>query len=310
MVMLFCNIGWMDHYNGIDGDSIARGGSYNNSDIGHEVCNFSDINGTLYGYVQPNSQIKLEKLDGKKSDTSVDGVTVVWTAGPARGGTVVVGWYTNATVYRNAQQIPNPTPFQLHNKISHYWVKCETKNATLLHVGHRELIIPRGVKGGIGQSNVWYGNSSESAEIVEKVNELINSGYIANLPDIDLALTGAEGNPRLVAHLRRERNNSLVRAKKESILKSTGKLCCEACNFDFYNTYGDIGKGFCEVHHLKQLSKSDGIVITKLEDLAIVCSNCHRMLHLSDPMLTISELNKKINIKKRGGVLLKKNFVV
>lgn len=60
--ILFCNIGWMENYNGIDGDSIARGGAYNQHSVGHEVCNFSDNNGTLYGYVQPTGQIKIEKL--------------------------------------------------------------------------------------------------------------------------------------------------------------------------------------------------------------------------------------------------------
>jgi 5-methylcytosine-specific restriction enzyme A len=292
--MLFCNIGWMNHYNGIDGDKIERGGAYNKDAIGHEVCNFSDINGILYGYVQPNNQIKLENLQGKESDTSISGITVVWTAGPKNGGTVVVGWYNNATVYRNAQKINSPTPLQKLNNISHYWVECEAKNSKLLSIEHRELLIPRGVKGGIGQSNVWYGNSPESAEIIKRVSELVANGITHVLPDVDFSLSGKEGNPRLVAHLRRERNSAVVKAKKEAILQLTGKLCCEVCNFDFHKTYGNIGRGFCEVHHLKQLSKSDGIVTTKLDDLAIVCSNCHRIIHHSDPMYTIKALKKTL----------------
>ncbi|WP_221409629.1 HNH endonuclease [Klebsiella pneumoniae] len=49
---------------------------------------------------------------------------------------------------------------------------------------------------------------------------------------------------------------------------------------------------FCEVHHLIPLHKSDGVIITKLSDLAIVCSNCHRIIHKTSPMISIDELSK------------------
>lgn len=77
MPVLFCNVGWMKHYEGIDGDSIERGGSYNKDSIGHEVCNFSNINGKVYGYVQPTGQIKIERLGAGKSEEFAEGVTVI-----------------------------------------------------------------------------------------------------------------------------------------------------------------------------------------------------------------------------------------
>ncbi|MBO2006970.1 HNH endonuclease [Serratia marcescens] len=46
----------------------------------------------------------------------------------------------------------------------------------------------------------------------------------------------------------------------------------------FFEFYGEDGYGFCEVHHLIP-HKSDGVIITKSSDLAIVCSNCHRIIH-------------------------------
>jgi 5-methylcytosine-specific restriction protein A len=90
--ILFCNVGWMKHYDGIDGDSIDRGGAFNRHSTGHEVCDFSHIDGNLYGYVQPTGQIKIERVGAAKNADFVSGVTVVWTAGPESGGTVVVGW--------------------------------------------------------------------------------------------------------------------------------------------------------------------------------------------------------------------------
>lgn len=295
MKILFCNIGWMKKYNGIKGDSIERGGSYNKNETGHEVCNFSVIRGTVYGYVQPTGQIKIEKIGADKKDDSISGVTVVWTAGPETGGTAVVGWYKNATVYREYQELQNRTKLQKENNLVHYRIVASAKDVTLLPPEERTLLIPRAVKGGIGQSNVWYADSPESKKHVNRVLKFIKKGFLDELPDIDRYLSAKEGNPRLVAHLKRERNQSLVKAKKQEILKNTGKLCCEVCGFDFKKTYGEIGEGFCEVHHLKQLSKTDGETKTELKDLSIVCSNCHRIIHKQNPMLKLEQLRCIIN---------------
>lgn len=111
-------------------------------------------------------------------------------------------------------------------------------------------------------------------------------------PDIDLLTTAIEGGLALANHLRRERKPQLIEAKKADVLRTTGQLCCEACGFGFYATYGDLGKGFCEVHHITPLSSLNNPVETKLSDLAVLCSNCHRMIHRSDPMISVIELSK------------------
>ncbi len=295
MPLLFCNVGWMNKYNGISGDSIERGGKYNQHSIGHEVCNFTKNKGFVFGYVRPvGDSIKIEKLGASKKDEKIEGVTVVWTAGPESGGTVVVGWYEEATVYRDLQSIENPNALQTKNGVTSYRVKARADKATLLPVEQRELIIPRAVKGGIGQSNVWFADKEESQEIVGRVLELIKNGSTSTLPDVDQNKSIVEGNPRLVAHLRRERNAAIVKQKKAEVLKATGKLCCEVCGFDFKETYGDIGDGFCEVHHIHPLHKSDGNVKTELKDLAIICSNCHRIIHRMDPMPKVTEFAKQL----------------
>ncbi|SHE27878.1 5-methylcytosine-specific restriction enzyme A [Lampropedia hyalina DSM 16112] len=300
MALIFFNIGWMNKYNGIAGDSIERGGKYNQHSIGHEVCNFTNNKGTLYGYVQPvGESIKIEKLGASKQDDRIDGVTVVWTAGPESGGTVVVGWYREATVYRNLQRIKSPNKLQTENGVTYFRANASAENAVLLPVEQRELIIPRAVKGGIGQSNVWFAESKESRKLVEQVTALIDRKIFEPLPDVDQSKSIQEGNPRLVAHLRRERSAAIVKAKKAATLKATGRLCCEVCDFDFQETYGEIGEGFCEVHHLLPLSKSDGKTRTELKDLAVVCSNCHRVIHRTDPMLSISKMKEQIS-RSRG----------
>ena len=57
-------------------------------------------------------------------------------------------------------------------------------------------------------------------------------------------------------------------------------LSCYVCDFNFENTYGEIGKDFIEVHHRVPLYSKDEVVNVNPEtDLICVCSNCHRMLH-------------------------------
>lgn len=95
-----------------------------------------------------------------------------------------------------------------------------------------------------------------------------------------------EGRILLAAHRRRERRSST--RKKAAVLAETGRLACEVCGFDFEATYGEVGQGFAECHHLRPLT--EGVRTTRLADLAIVCSNCHRMIHRRSPPSTLGEL--------------------
>jgi len=150
------------------------------------------------------------------------------------------------------------------------------------------------------QSNFSLGFNRLSDEtVVQALTALQAEGNqpssLSALPDIDLPAAGAEGATRLVSHLRRERNRALADAKKTATLKAKGRLCCEVCSFDFSATYGAPGEGFCEVHHLVPLSASSEPVTTTLDDLAVMCSNCHRVIHRSTPMLSVAELSKVVS---------------
>jgi 5-methylcytosine-specific restriction protein A len=88
-----------------------------------------------------------------------------------------------------------------------------------------------------------------------------------------------EGTVLYKYHLARERNTTLVKKKKQQALKLHGKLECELCSFDFFQTYGEVGSGFIECHHRTPLHELTESTVTKLNDLMLVCANCHRMLH-------------------------------
>src|SRR5438105_2747495 len=61
----------------------------------------------------------------------------------------------------------------------------------------------------------------------------------------------------------------------------------------FRNPDGSVGEGFIECHHTRPLSDS-GPTRTALKELALVCSNCHRMLHRARPWVSIVELRQRL----------------
>lgn len=81
---------------------------------------------------------------------------------------------------------------------------------------------------------------------------------------------------------RRESSYFLRNRRLVAEAKATHGLACQACGFNFHNTYGDIGSGFIECHHLNPLSeryRSKAAPSSNIRDVSVLCSNCHRMIH-------------------------------
>lgn len=61
----------------------------------------------------------------------------------------------------------------------------------------------------------------------------------------------------------------------------------------------EVGKGFIEAHHTKLVSTlHENGEETKIEELALVCSNCHRMLHRRRPWLEMDDLPKLLPVNR------------
>ncbi|WP_409422309.1 HNH endonuclease [Pseudaeromonas sp. ZJS20] len=102
--------------------------------------------------------------------------------------------------------------------------------------------------------------------------------------------TFLEGKSKLVLHKTKEREETLVRYKKQKVFDSQGKLSCEVCGFDFYATYGERGLGYIECHHNIPISSlSDETQMTP-EDLSLLCANCHRIIHRKAPWISVNDL--------------------
>ncbi|MGJ9460473.1 HNH endonuclease [Oceanobacillus sp. CF4.6] len=68
---------------------------------------------------------------------------------------------------------------------------------------------------------------------------------------------------------------------------------CSICEFNFYETYGEIGEGFIHVHHIVEISQiGKEYEVNPITDLRPVCPNCHAMLHKRNPPYSIDELKE------------------
>jgi len=105
----------------------------------------------------------------------------------------------------------------------------------------------------------------------------IEPGVGARPPELALD----ENEIRLALRKHRKREWRLRQGKIEQVLGRDGRLACEVprCRFDFSITYGELGERFAHVHHNTPLATGEGPVQTSLDDLTVVCPNCHAMIH-------------------------------
>ena len=127
------------------------------------------------------------------------------------------------------------------------------------------------------------------------LNESLNNKLYAIGEETDDTLAMVkEGMVIYRLHKYYERNPKINKQKKSLHLKKYGQLDCEACDFNFHRTYGDLGKGYIECHHTTPLYQIGAESITTLNDLALVCSNCHRMIHREIDTVSIKSLRESI----------------
>ena len=107
-----------------------------------------------------------------------------------------------------------------------------------------------------------------------------------------------EGAQRLRFHLQRGRSSAVVKKFKQYKVQEDNDLRCEVCGFSFRETYGKLGVGYAEAHHILPISERQENIDTTFDDLCIVCANCHAMLHKTILGKQISVGNLKKIIKK------------
>lgn len=120
----------------------------------------------------------------------------------------------------------------------------------------------------------------ENLLAVGKPKRLENDTLVREFFSRDDGITEAsEGARRLREIYTPERNRGLVEAKLRESIRQYGKLACEVCDVDFVALYGSLGNGVIECHHIKQVKTFRHGHKTHINDLALLCANCHRVLH-------------------------------
>jgi 5-methylcytosine-specific restriction enzyme A len=180
-------------------------------------------------------------------------------------------------------------------------------NAVLLKVSNFVAIDPASTTSGMarhgaGDAAVWeefHDSPEDLREAAAAIRAAITSSQGAGALDVtdvdDLDEEAREGALLTRVHRSRERNARLVARKKDRVLARDGRLTCEACGFDFAAQYGDRGTGFIECHHTVPLHSLKPGTRTRLSDLALLCSNCHRMVHRRKQWLTVDALRSVLS---------------
>lgn len=114
---------------------------------------------------------------------------------------------------------------------------------------------------------------------------------------LDIRNTSVREGKRIVRELSFIKRNATVVANA----KMLNGYVCEACDFDFAEVYGTIGEGFIEAHHLNPLAERNGIdKKTTVNDFAMLCSNCHKMVHRHEPVLSVRQLRAMLKKMRQG----------
>ncbi|GAB6098957.1 hypothetical protein JCM16358_08360 [Halanaerocella petrolearia] len=183
--MIFVNIAWMKYYRGQnERDQIPKNSGGGKSKYHVEETMFYDIDGYLYGFAYPgsyNNKWKKLNLKGHFSDCVqndgssdyVENTLVVWVAQKDKRNNsphVIIGWWNNATIYREYEKIEKPYIKKWFN------IKAKLEDSFLLEENDRNYKIGRRKTDGVGfgQSNIWYADRDFEQQFKFKVYKYID----------------------------------------------------------------------------------------------------------------------------------------
>jgi hypothetical protein len=273
VAVLFILIGWAERYDGTE--SIVGGHSYlqNNPNKNTERAAFVCDSKGFYS-------CGIDK--GEVHETLLDVVFVARNIQSDRYE--VVGLYSNVKVTGTGTGT---------------WRKARTKQAVLIPPGKRPVVLkyPTG-KGMRRWAHRIAGHGTVHKTLLsvyKKLKDLQNWDTTTLSPE-EIEISGFEGKLGKLFINHRKREAKLRSAKiRDSLQKNAGVLKCEVpgCGFNFHLIYGSIGENFAVVHHLTPLAATTPSgKKTSLDDLAVVCSNCHAMIHRNGECRSLDSLIK------------------
>ena len=165
-----------------------------------------------------------------------------------------------------------------------YWYKSEEYEKALsekymrlklkIQVDSENLTLPYLIEHGLKAAP--QGPTRISDELADYIDKNMDDYAGKNIfPESDMPSNYYEGAAYQVTVNKYERS-SIARQK---CIEFNGNKCF-ICGFDFEKTYGEVGKNFIHIHHLRPLNEiGEEYIVNYKKDLIPVCPNCHAMLH-------------------------------
>jgi len=189
--------------------------------------------------------------------------------------------------------------------------------------GRRDTVFSQTVRNLLGSHHVLdgeglatYGGSRQAWVITQKGLDYILENEPDSLEDLQLASQALQeqgietrGEPQPVQNyagviieegavtrrsLKHRTRSRRLRDAATAVFRqqNNGRLFCTVCGFDFEAVYGELGRDFIEVHHTEAIREGESVdLMMALQRVALLCANCHRMVHRQlGVILTLEEL--------------------
>ena len=144
--------------------------------------------------------------------------------------------------------------------------------------------------------NDFYRGYHWNCEVIERIRNASKHEINWDEETVQEETAGTTEGKRTVYYTTKYERSS---KNREAAIRIHGTKCM-ICEFDFGQKYGELGKGYIEVHHIKPLATLEQeVVINPETDLICVCANCHRMLHrFKNYIVTVEELKYIVDDNK------------
>ena len=104
-----------------------------------------------------------------------------------------------------------------------------------------------------------------------------------------------EGGPNQIVVTKYERNPHA----RKACLDYYG-YSCSVCGFNFELSYGEIGKDYIHVHHIRMISSAgQEHAVDPIRDLRPVCPNCHAMIHVRKDPFSVKDIKDRMGLPNK-----------
>lgn len=304
--IILCHIAWMEHYQGITGDDIPKEGGSHEPLGKSEIYNFKESDGKYYGFVEPPSSSKEKVINTQRicghDYESVDNMLAVFIApfhhdGKKKGGLSIVGFYRNATVYKDIQKRPiNEKDVFAYNLI------CKAEDCFYIEPKERvtfDTTISRSTvaygldavadkKWFLGYINQIMTNfDNDIKEIAEEQQDIEYQKQVDRVNDENLDINSfKDRHANEPEQVMKKSGMAVKRDPKlgKAVIKNSDYQCeCNSCHESFVSQ--SSAQKYMEAHHFISTSKYKEvwaefkINVDCVQNIVSLCPNCHRAIH-------------------------------